>query len=95
MLEPRDEICSICGGCKDDHEILNHEFNLNNQLIPKDRSTPKRQPAGIPMVVGAIDIDLRRILLEKGIINNEDFTALRHPRTGTAGDRETGETSGS
>jgi hypothetical protein len=87
MSEP----CSICGGSKDEHEILNHEFNLHNQLIPKVRPTPKQQVQRVPTVIGGIDLELRHILLEKGIINNADFTALRNPGGSTPGDREAGE----
>jgi hypothetical protein len=42
-------------------------------------------------MVGAIDFELRRVLLEKGIINNEDFAALYHLGASAPGDREAGE----
>lgn len=90
-----DEPCSICGGSFDEHEEMNHEFNLNNQLIAKDRSTPKRPAQRMPTVIGAYDLELRQVLLAKGIITNEDFTALRHPGTRPPGDREAGEAEGS
>lgn len=94
-MAANEDACSICGGSKDEHEALNHEFNLHNQLIPKERSKPRPQPRQIPTVIGGIDIELRRVLLEKGIITNEDFTSLRHPGAGAPGDRETGEAPGS
>lgn len=95
-MAERGDICSICAGSKDEHEEMNHEFNLNNELIPKDRSTPKmKQPRSMPRVVGAYDIELRQILLNKGIISHEDFAALRNLGAGATGDRETGETEGS
>lgn len=87
-----DDACSICGGSKDEHEDMNHEFNLNNELITKDKSPRQQRQRVVPTVVGAYDIELRRILLDKGIITNEDFTALRNPGTCASGDREAGET---
>jgi len=91
-----EEPCSICGGSKDDHEQLNHEHNLHNQLISKVH-TKKRDDRRqlVPSVIGGIDLDLRHILLTKGIITNEDFAALRHPGNSVAGDREAGEAPGS
>lgn len=76
--------------------MLNHEFNLNNQLIPKhksDKSTERVQR--VPTVIGGIDLELRHILLEKGIISNEDFTALRNPGGSPSRDRASGEAEGS
>ena len=90
-----DEVCSICGGSEDEHGSLHHEFNLNNQLIPRSREVKRPKVERIPTVVGAIDLELRHILLEKGIITNEDFAALRNPGAGAAGDREAGEAPGS
>lgn len=87
-----EEPCSICGGTEDEHDVLNHEYNLHNQLIPKNRkkSTPRgQQPI---LVVGAIDTGLRRLLLEKGILTNEDFATLFSAGTGADGDRGAGET---
>lgn len=90
-----DEACTICGGTKDEHEELNHEFNLNNQLIPKQRTASRPQSRAPIMVVGAIDTQLRKILLDKGILTNEDFAPVRNSGSGPDGDRETGSTEGS
>lgn len=94
MKDDRDRglACSICGGTEDDHKMLHHQFNLHNQLIPKKTLEPKAQVQRVPTVIGGIDLELRHILLEKGIITNEDFTALRNPGGGPSGNRETGET---
>lgn len=96
MSEAAELACSICGGSKEDHEMLHHEFNLFNQLIPKHKPQKANQPVQrVPTVIGGIDLELRHILLEKGIISNEDFTALRNPGGSPSRDRATGETEGS
>lgn len=87
-----EEPCSICGGDKDEHEVLNHEWNLYNQLIPRDRKKPTPRGQQPILVVGAIDTGLRRLLLEKGILTNEDFATLLSAGTSADGDRGTGET---
>lgn len=91
------EPCTICGNAEDEHDAMNHQYNLNHELITKVRSTPakQRRQTNQIMVVGAMDTDLRRILLDKGIITGEDFAALRDPGTGPAGDRATGQAEGS
>lgn len=60
------ELCSICSAPEAYHAELNHEFNLNGQLIPKSK-----QPA--PTAASGIDIALRLLLLEKGIITSQEL----------------------
>lgn len=89
--------CGLCSRGEGEHAALeelgqiNHRFSENGNLEQIDRSTPKKQPRAVPTVVGAYDMELRRILLDKGIISHEDFTALRNPGAGASGDREAGE----
>lgn len=92
---PRCGICGLLRGEHDDREALgttNHEFNEAGDLIPKDRAKAQRpQTQSFPRVIGVYDLELRKILLDKGIISNEDFAALLNPGTRASRDRETGE----
>jgi hypothetical protein len=90
--------CALCSRGSEEHKELeergeiNHRFSESGNLEQIDRSTPRKQQARpTAAVIGAIDIDLRRILLKKGIITNADFAALYDPGAGASGDRETGE----
>jgi hypothetical protein len=92
--------CSLCGLEEEPHaqaeadRRVNHRWSPNGDLIPlppAGNSAP-RQPQQPIMVVGAIDTTLRKILLRKGIITDEDFTAILDPGSsaeGNRGDRET------
>jgi hypothetical protein len=83
--------CSICGSPKEHHDRMNHEYNLHNQLITRSNTSPKATAQQPILVVGAIDTGLRRLLLEKGILTNEDFATLFSVGASTEGDRGTGE----
>lgn len=87
------ETCSICGKDKDSHAELNHEFNTNGQLIPKAKPVPSNKPQQVrsATVIGAWDLELRQVLVNKGIITNEDLASLRNPNPGPTGDREAGQ----
>jgi hypothetical protein len=95
MYEP--DRCGVCSRGNQEHIELeergeiNHKYSENGDLVRIDRSTPRKQQNRPTAVIGAIDIDLRRILLKKGIITNADFAALYDPGAGASGDRETGE----
>lgn len=60
------ELCSICGAQEAYHGDLNHEFNLNGQLVPKSK-----QPT--PTAASGIDMALRLLLLEKGILTPKEL----------------------
>jgi hypothetical protein len=87
------ETCSICGKPQGaEHDQLNHEFNINGQLIPKAKPAHSKPPSAYrPTVIGAWDIELRQALINKGIITHEDLPSLRNPDPSPAGDREAGE----
>lgn len=92
------ELCEICSVDRPTHRNresrgeLNHRFSEEGELVQLERPTPRQQqPSRIQTMVGAIDFELRRVLLEKGIINNEDFAALYHLGASAPGDREAGE----
>lgn len=81
--------CLVCGTDRDDHGPMNHQFSEDGELRPVDRSTPRRQknPQPTVIVAGAIDMPLRKLLLDKGILTSEDFAALLDPAsTSSAGD---------
>lgn len=89
------ETCSICGKDKDSHAELNHEFNTSGQLIPKAKPAPKKtQQVRQATVIGAWDLELRQVLVNKGIITNADLAAIRNPDPSPAGDREAGQGEG-
>lgn len=89
--------CGVCSRSQEEHIELeeagqiNHRYRENGDLVQIDRSTPRGPARQVPMVVGAIDVELRRILFKKGLITNEDFAALHDPGASAPGDRETGE----
>lgn len=58
--------CGLCGADKPAHAALNHEFSLSGQLIPK-----KAAPA--PRTMSTIDIPLRLLLIDLGVITAEDL----------------------
>jgi hypothetical protein len=89
--------CGICSRGQEEHlqleesRQINHQYNEAGNLVQVDRSTRRGQARTVPMVVGAIDVELRRILFKKGLITDADFAALHDPGAGAAGDREAGE----
>lgn len=62
---PADE-CAICGKDRPGHAALNHEFSLSGQLIQKSTAQPPR-----PM--STIDIPLRLLLIQQGVIVADDL----------------------
>lgn len=86
--------CGICGLDQFVHRQreaqgqVNHVWNADGDLIQV-----KREPAKPAMpTIMIVDAELREVLLRKGVITVEDFTALRDSRPGPAGDRGTGST---
>jgi hypothetical protein len=90
------ETCGLCGKDRDSHDELNHEFNTNGQLIPKAKPSPSNRPQQVrsATVIGAWDLELRQVLVNKGIITNEDLASLRNSQPSPARDREAGQTEG-
>lgn len=97
------DYCAVCGSdneathrSKEELGILNHRWSPTGELV-KAEKRPKSSPPSRPqiMVVGAVDVNLRQLLHEKGILTDEDLAALLDPGAGATGDRGTGETEGS
>jgi hypothetical protein len=95
------ERCWVCGS--DDrprHDelvanyVIHHRWSPNGDLVRAERPLPAspKQPRQQIMVVGAVDTTLRKILMDKGIISDQDFAALLDPGDSTDGDRGSGET---
>lgn len=85
MTETPEEIaedtCQICGKGWREHQdltnrgIINHEFSRNGELTPVDRSPKKKQqksPNEV-MVVPGVDLLVRRLLVEKGVLSEADL----------------------
>ncbi len=94
------EGCRVCGVSEIPHRAAEmtgdtkHQFSTDGSLKavdPQSRARQQRQSQPI-LVVGAIDTGLRKLLLDKGILTNEDFATLLSPGPGDEGDRGTGET---
>lgn len=90
MSEP---ICYICGGIgrgphsqKEQSGEVNHKFSENGDLVPVQRGSAQRPSNPQVIVAGAIDAPLRRLLIKKGILTDEDFSSLLDPGTSTSGD---------
>lgn len=93
-----------CGICGEDDESkhraaeqlgsLNHQWSTTGALIPVQRngSTRPPRPQQPIMVVGALDLALRRLLVDKGILTDADLASLLSPGLGNDGDRGTGAT---
>ena len=47
MANP-DDICGVCDTKRDEHGDMNHEFNLDGQLIPFKRGEPPKREAPRP-----------------------------------------------
>jgi hypothetical protein len=62
----KDIVCGVCGRIKTAHDELNHEFDVNGVLRAKE---VKQEPR----VVSGLDIPLRLLLVDKGIITAEEL----------------------
>ena len=96
-----DDRCAVCGTEETPHREaeaagkIRHRFSVDGKLEAV-RSEPQRRQGQIPiMVVGAVDVNLRQLLHQKGILTDEDLAALLNPGPRIAGDREPGQTEGS
>jgi len=87
--------CLICGLDEREHKAqeaagkIRHAWTNTGELVvsqAKLSAQPRRQPQVV--IANGVDLQLRRILMDKGIISNEDFTALLDPGHGDLGDRE-------
>lgn len=74
-------LCPICGKNETEHReleaqrILNHQFSRNGELNPTDRSpkAPQKRESEIMVLPGA-DLLLRKLLVEKGVLSESDFS---------------------
>lgn len=59
--------CGVCGRTKPEHENMAHKFDPGGQLIPVTEELK-------PKTISGIDIPLRLLLVDKGIITLEELT---------------------
>lgn len=81
--------CQVCYMARAQHSVaelagrLNHRFSSDGLI----NSLEKRPPTpGAPQVViaNAVDMELRAILLRKGVLDVSDFGAVQHPGASTS-----------
>lgn len=95
--------CLVCGIYKPEHDkaeflrTVNHRFSNDGALEALPKPPPGKKSPSRPqiMVVGAVDVALRQLLVDKGILTHEDLATLLDPGTGTAGNPEDRETESS
>lgn len=87
--------CVLCDTPRGEHadkearQILHHKFTEEGGTLVAVQDTPSKKVSPrlhTPTVIGAYDLELRQILINKGLISHEDFTALRQPGSRPAGD---------
>lgn len=61
------DLCAICGVLRSRHDS-NHKFSENGELEVVEPTRPRRSAA-----VSGIDIPLRLLLIDKGVITAEDL----------------------
>lgn len=59
--------CGVCGKSRAEHEDMNHEFDIVGNLRPKAAKQP-------PKALSSVDIPLRLLLIDKGVITAEELT---------------------
>lgn len=88
-------LCKICGKNPDEHKelenlkILNHQFSNDGELNPTDRSPqkPEKKNSEVMVLPGA-DLLLRKLLVEKGVLSDSDFSDAGAIGWQRGGDRE-------
>ena len=73
----------------------NHQFSTDGKLVGVEKGSTKKPPQRPQiMVVGAVDVNLRQLLHQKGFLTDEDLASLLNPGPGPAGDPGDRETEG-
>lgn len=93
--EPRN--CAVCHAEETLHRAaeaagkLNHRFSHNGELYPVEK-IPRQAPPARAIIANAVDMQLRELLISKGILTYEDFgwSPVHSPGSGNAGDQGTG-----
>jgi hypothetical protein len=85
-------LCKVCGVSRGSHLNLRHVFSIDGSLTPMTAEVPRQNTAPRVMVANAVDVQLRELLIAKGILTHEDFgwSSVHSPRPGDAGDQGTG-----
>lgn len=86
MKADHDE-CAHCSLTRDQHKTaesagrVNHMFSVDGSLAPVERTPPQAPQGGAPQIIvaPAPDIMLRKMLLELGVITQEQYQRLFGP----------------
>ena len=78
-----DDICAVCQVTRAEHGDSNHEFNLEDVLIPKKKPAPapNTPPAQRGVTVGvaevvALNLRLVERLIAKGVLEGDDLVYI-------------------
>lgn len=83
--------CKVCGVDRGLHTPLNHKFSTDGTLVPIEKLPPQStRPQTRVVIANAVDMELRDLLIRKGVLTYEDFGLVHHAGTGVAGDQGTG-----
>lgn len=96
-----DDRCGICDSDEpEQHQldeangVIHHRWSIAGDLVPVDRRPQKQRQQPPITVIRSVDTSLRRLLMEKGVLTDEDIATLFNFDLGIARDRETGPTKG-
>jgi hypothetical protein len=99
MIDAACQICGIVGKTAhteaEEAGIRNHKFSENGELVTTDRR-PKAvaQTQAPTVIIRTVDTSLRRLLFQKGVLDDADLASLFNFDLGSARDREAGPAEG-
>lgn len=94
MMTDQCKICRVERGqhqIAEDNRTTHHKFSENGQLVQIDSTGQKSQAQPRMVIANAVDVQLRQLLIAKGVLTNADFSPAANPGTSTAGDSSAGE----
>jgi len=74
-----EELCRLCGKDPNEHiklvneGVINHHFSYDGSVTQVERGQKARVKRQEVMVVPGVDIALRQLLIEKGVLSESDF----------------------
>lgn len=85
-------LCKVCGLDRSTHALkMNHQFSTDGSLVPIEK-VPRQSLPPRMIIANAVDVELRDLLIRKGVLTYEDFGLVHQPGSGDAGDQGTGGT---
>lgn len=79
MSEANEIKCRVCGQGELEHQdlearkMIHHKFSTTGSLERIEEPTRRARPRQEVMVVPGVDITLRTVLIQKGILSESDF----------------------